>query len=100
MPYGLHTEQLIEIQHTIAGNPNVTEAILFGSRAKGNQRSGSDVDIVLKGDQLTFDDILNIGVQFEESYLPFTFDVILFDHIKESELLDHIERVGANIFKR
>ncbi|WP_460982604.1 nucleotidyltransferase domain-containing protein [Spirosoma fluminis] len=52
MRYGLSDSHLLDIVNTIVANPRIQQAILFGSRAKGTQRPGSDIDIALKGDRV------------------------------------------------
>ncbi|MET3127143.1 putative nucleotidyltransferase [Arcicella rosea] len=100
MQYGLTNKQLNEILDIITANPAVEEAILFGSRAKGNYRKGSDVDIALKGENLTLTDVLHIDNQLDDTYLPYTFDIILYRHINDPDVIEHINRVGIDILKK
>eukprot|EP01136_Pigoraptor_vietnamica_P026390 Opistho-1_new@81399 len=100
MQYGLTDKQLNEILDIITANPAVEEAILFGSRAKGNYRKGSDVDIALKGEHLTLTDVLHIDNQLDDTYLPYTFDIILYRHINDPDVIEHINRVGIDILKK
>lgn len=99
MLYGLSDKQLEEILTIIIANPAVEEAILFGSRAKGNYRKGSDVDIALKGDKLNLNDVFSIANQLDDTYLPYTFDIVLYHHIKDPNVIEHIDRVGINMLK-
>lgn len=92
--YGLPADSLEQIIKIISGNSNVTEIILFGSRAIGNYRTGSDVDIALKGD-LTLNDKLDILIALDNLELPYKFDLVLYSRINEVKLIDHIERVGV-----
>jgi uncharacterized protein len=73
----------------------VTEALLFGSRAKGNFRSSSDVDIALKGDTLNLEMVTDISYHLnEETYLPYKFDILNYHNISNNDLKKHIDRVG------
>ncbi|GAB3505485.1 nucleotidyltransferase domain-containing protein [Spirosoma knui] len=94
MRYGLSDAHLLDIVNTIASTPRIQRAVLFGSRAKGNQRPGSDIDIALKGDRLALNDLLAVSVALDELGLPFKFDLILYDRISEPALQEHIDRVG------
>lgn len=98
--YGLKDEQWELVKHILQSNPKLDEAILFGSRAKGNFRPGSDVDIALKGRALQLEDILSLSNQLEDTYLPYIFDLALFHHIKDPDMIDHINRVGISIYKK
>ncbi len=52
--YGLSEKNIKELTSILASFPHIEEAIIYGSRAKGNYRSGSDVDLSLKGAELTY----------------------------------------------
>ena len=73
---------------------------MFGSRAKGTYHAGSDVDIALFVDDLCLNDILDLSVEIEKLSMPYKFDLIINSSIKEIALLDHIKRVGVNLFER
>jgi predicted nucleotidyltransferase len=68
--------------------------ILFGSRAKGNFREGSDIDIAIKGKQVTLADRSQWLSKYEDLNLPWKLDLIIYDLIQEPALKDHIDRVG------
>ncbi len=98
--YGLLASDLHNIQAVFQSNARVQEAILFGSRAKGNFSPGSDIDIAVKGNGLNLDDQLLIINQIDKLSLPYMFDIVLYDRIKEPALLDHINQVGIPVYKR
>ncbi|MDP4239310.1 MAG: nucleotidyltransferase domain-containing protein [Bacteroidota bacterium] len=81
-------------------NQKVMKIILFGSRAKGTYLAGSDVDIALVENELVLTDILDLFIEIEKLSLPYKFDLILYHRIKETSLLDHINRVGVCLFER
>jgi len=98
---GLKNEDIENITSILKKENKIETAYLFGSRAKGNYRNGSDVDIVLKGKQLDHDVINQISyILNEETLMPYRFDVINYEKIKSSELLSHIDRNGQLIFSR
>lgn len=79
----------------------VEQAFIFGSRAKGNFRNGSDVDLALKGEELDFNTISRISYQLnEETTMPYQFDVLNYHAVKEPSLIDHIDRVGIEFYRR
>ena len=75
----------------------VQEAVLFGSRAKGNNRQGSDIDIAVKG-TVSKDVLSALLVAFDETVLPYFVDIVVYDHIKNIALKEHIDRVGICIY--
>jgi len=100
MPYGLEPEQVKAIQQVLAAFPEVEEAVVFGSRAKGNFKPGSDIDLALKGNLLKFDELLALYDKLELLELPYTFDLVVYASIKEADLTMHINRVGRVIYTK
>lgn len=73
--------------------PGVEQAVLYGSRAKGNYRPGSDIDLTLKGD-LSYRDLLNIKLALDDLLLPWKIDLSLYSQIDNLALVEHIGRIG------
>ncbi|TDB58223.1 nucleotidyltransferase family protein [Arundinibacter roseus] len=97
--FGLIENDMEEIVSILAQFPNVQTALIFGSRAKGNYRNGSDVDICLKGKSLNFNEISQISYQLnEETRMPYMFDVLDYKTIQEPALVDHIDRIGVEFY--
>jgi predicted nucleotidyltransferase len=80
--------------------PALDRAIVYGSRAKGNYRNGSDIDITLDGSALTYDDLLRIETALDDLMLPWGIDLSLLSHIDNPALLDHITRIGKALWVR
>ncbi|WP_319410204.1 nucleotidyltransferase domain-containing protein [uncultured Desulfosarcina sp.] len=72
----------------------IEAVMLYGSRAKGNFKPGSDIDLTLKGKGLSLSLLNKISLELDDLLLPFTFDLSLYHHIKQPNLIDHIQRVG------
>ncbi|RCR70580.1 nucleotidyltransferase family protein [Larkinella punicea] len=97
MTYGLSDIHLKAITDVLAGNNRIEQVILFGSRAKGTHRPGSDVDMALKGRDLTHNDLVDVSNALDELWLPIRFDLILYDRVKEPALLDQINQFGKDL---
>lgn len=81
--------------------PEIRQLVLFGSRAKGTRKPGSDVDLAIVGRNLTYESSIRLSsILNEELPLPFFFDVVNYHSITEPDLLAHIDRVGIVIFER
>ena len=78
----------------------IQQAVLYGSRAKGTHTPGSDIDLVLKGESLTLEDLLRLRVDLDKLNLPYTIDLSIYNQIQEPDLLDHIHRVGTVIYEK
>ena len=101
MKFGLKTKDLNQITAIIRTFPEVTQAIIFGSRAMGNHKNGSDVDIVLKGTLINDKIVTQINYQLNEVLLlPYFFDVVHFESIENQDLVEHINQYGQVFFKR
>mgnify|MGYP001806189445 CR=1 FL=1 len=100
MKYGLSETIIESLQQVFETNAKVDKAFLFGSRAKGNYRDASDIDMALKGQDLTFDDILSLGVKLDDLNLPYKIDLLDYHTIKEPALQEHIDRVGIEFYSR
>jgi predicted nucleotidyltransferase len=100
MKYGLSDQTLAEIRRVLSRAPAVQKAILYGSRAQGNYRAGSDVDLALVGPEVDDGVISQIADQFEDGPLPYRFDLSLLHRIRHQALLDHIARVGIALYDR
>ncbi len=98
--FGLPASTLSCIRRILAANPHVEKAILYGSRAKGNYKPGSDIDLTLLGAELGYPDLAGIAAQLEESPIPYLVDLSLFAHIDNPNLTEHIARVGVVFYQR
>lgn len=97
---GLNEKECAVLQTLFATNEHIAEVILYGSRAKGNYKPFSDVDIVLVGNDLSRTDINRLYAAIDGSSLPYKFDISLLASLKNEELIAHIERMGITIYKR
>jgi predicted nucleotidyltransferase len=78
----------------------VDEVVIYGSRAKGNYREGSDIDITLKGEKLTDNIYSKILIEIDDLNTPYLFDVSIFDKLTSPDLISHINRVGQLFYKK
>ena len=88
------------IRAVLVRHPSVTRAVLFGSRAKGNFREGSDIDLALEGEDLGEREMADIRSKLDDEPIAHRVDLILKKTITYHELLDHIERVGVVFYER
>lgn len=99
--FGFKSGDLEIICRILEKEPQIEQAFIFGSRAKGNYKPGSDVDIALKGINLTSQTLTDVSFYLnEETPLPYQFDVLNYHTIKEPALIEHIDRVGIEFYKK
>lgn len=99
--FGLSVDTLRNIREAFARLPSIEKVLLYGSRAKGNYQTGSDIDITLIGKNLTLDNtIYPLQDALDKLYLPHTFDISIFNQLDEPAFIDHILRVGKTFYER
>ena len=97
--FGLREEVLAMVKGVLSENEKITRAVIFGSRAKGEHRKYSDVDICLYGD-LSFGDVAKVKEALDEADIIYEFDVVAYDVVKSEALREHIDRVGVEVYGR
>jgi predicted nucleotidyltransferase len=100
MKYGLPQHTVDKICAVLAQHPQVERAVLYGSRAKGNYKPGSDIDLTLFGSALTQQRCASIADALDDLLLPYTIDLSLFAQLQHPELEAHIQRVGQVFYVR
>lgn len=98
--FGLKESTITAIQNTFRKYPEIEQALLYGSRAKGTYRNGSDIDLTLLGNELTYSLLNRIETDIDDLLLPYTIDLSLYSHIDNADLLEHIQRVGKLFYQR
>jgi predicted nucleotidyltransferase len=100
MPFGISDEVFSEIIQIFKEHEHIEKAILFGSRAKGTYKPGSDIDIALNGQELNLKDVLSMQNRLDDLDQPYFFDLVILNSITEDGLKQHIERVGVEIYSK
>jgi len=95
--YGIYQETWDQILSVLRSESKVREIILFGSRAKGVFKAGSDIDICIKGKDLGYDDLIRLNGLLDELDLPWEIVLLIHDMIDEPMLIEHIARVGIKL---
>lgn len=101
MKYGLKETTILKICAVFAHYPQVDKAVLYGSRAKGNYKNGSDIDLTLcGGEDLTLDVLCKILHELDDLLLPYTIDLSIFRDMSDPDVVGHIQRVGVTFYKK
>ncbi|MDP8206731.1 MAG: nucleotidyltransferase domain-containing protein [Candidatus Electryonea clarkiae] len=98
--FGLKEATIQKICTVFTHFPQIEQAIIYGSRAKGNYKKGSDIDLTLHGgDDLTLQVLYQIMDEIDELLLPYTIDLSIYLNINDQDLIDHIRRVGVIFYE-
>jgi predicted nucleotidyltransferase len=98
--HGLSEKTVEQIQGVFVNFSELEKVVLYGSRAKGTHRSGSDIDLTLYGSGLNHTLLTRIKNELDDLLLPYDMDISLFEDLNHPALLDHIERVGQVFYER
>ena len=96
---GLSNAQHSAIEAVLRRYADVDAAVLYGSRAMGCYRQGSDIDLVLLG-FIDFATLNRISLELDDLLLPYEIDLSVFDAIENPQLREHIQRVGQFFYKK
>jgi predicted nucleotidyltransferase len=100
MKYGLTDLDLSKLHHVFSHCAGIEKVVLYGSRAKGNYKPFSDVDITLIGKNLDHFKRNQLSMEIDDLLLPYQFDISIFSSLSNPELIEHIERVGVTIYQK
>jgi len=92
--FGLSPSTIEKIKAVFVNHPEVEQVVLYGSRAKGNYRPGSDIDLAILGEGVTLTQLLKIENELDELLLPYKIDLSQLHKIENPDLVAHIRRVG------
>lgn len=98
MNFGLSDKTISAIHSVFSKYPQITKAIVYGSRAMGNYKNGSDIDLTLYGSKLSNQILMDILDDLDELLLPYKIDLSIYAAINNEKLQDHINRVGIDFY--
>jgi len=96
--YGLNRREMQTISGILSKYDEVKNVLIFGSRAKGEYHSGSDIDIAIIDKDTRYQTLRNIKNDFSDSSLPYNVDLINFSTLTNEDLKNHILRVGKPFY--
>lgn len=100
MRFGLNEKTIAQINAVFDRHASILRVLLFGSRAKGNYRPGSDIDLAIYGSAVSPRELDDINMELDDLLLPYSFDLIVFEAIDHAKLREHIERAGVVFYQR
>ena len=96
--FGLPDDVLPRLLAVLSGNRKIRQITLYGSRAKGTARLGSDIDLCLEGDSLSLGALDELEAAIDDLLLPWKVDITVKQQIDNPDLIAHIERVGVRLY--
>ncbi|MCH7401059.1 nucleotidyltransferase domain-containing protein [Belliella kenyensis] len=96
---GLTKEEITDIRDVFSKYPQVEEVLIYGSRAMGNFKPASDIDLSLIGNDIDLSLQTEIEFDLDDLMLPYKFDISIYNRITNPEFIKHINSVGKEIYK-
>ncbi len=90
----IHAAERMRI--VFAAHPDIEQVILFGSRAKGNFKPASDIDLAVTGTTR----LGGVDWELDDLLLPWEIDLIPLETISNADLREHITRVGQVFYAK
>lgn len=97
--YGLSDLTINDLRNVFRRYQNIKKVVIFGSRAKGNYRDGSDIDLAIIGDDISKEQLSDIHLQIEDLGLLYKVDILDYNKYKNTPIGEHIARVEKNFYK-
>lgn len=98
--FGLTERDLSTIKGILQKYPEIDHVVIFGSRAKGTYKPGSDIDLAVMNTGGLPQTIARISSDLEESNLPYSVDLVYFPFLENQDFISHIKRIGAPFYTR
>ncbi len=101
MSYGLKKEVIQKINSIFLNHKEIAKVILYGSRAKGSYKDGSDIDLSIFSEvSLSISQLHRIELELDDLLLPYMIDISIYDRLKNEDLKEHIFRVGKLFYQK
>lgn len=98
--FGLKESTIEKICGVFARYPQVDQAILYGSRAQGDYKDSSDIDLTLRGKGLTVKLLFQISEELDDLLLPYTIDLSIFRRLTDPDFTEYIRNEGVVFYDR
>lgn len=97
--FGITKNSLRIILTELTRYRDIEKVSIFGSRAIGNYKRGSDIDMVIFGCDMAQDSLNELRIRLnEELPLPYHFDVVHYESLADENLKEHIDRFAMTFY--
>ena len=99
MTFGLPKKTITQLKSVFKKYPEITQVKIYGSRAIGHYRKGSDIDLVFfseSGKDLSS----NLSWELDDLSSPYLFDLVDYNTLNKSPLKEEIDKYGKVFYKK
>ncbi|PAD92316.1 nucleotidyltransferase family protein [Shouchella clausii] len=98
-PFGIEKKSLALIKEVLREVKEIDNVLIFGSRAMGQEKRGSDIDLALIGKNLSTKQVTRISsILHQELPIPYFVDVLHYNTLENEQLKAHIDKEGKPLF--
>lgn len=98
MKFGLSKYTLAQLSEVLVRNPKVEKVLIYGSRAKGTEKPGSDIDLAIFAPDMDRHEFSALWSELDDLPIVFKLDVVHFDALDEGTLKQAIASDGIALF--
>lgn len=98
--YGLTDKSYNELLQILASMPEIEEAVIYGSRARGDFWRASDVDLSIKGKDFNRHTLTRLNNKLYDSHIPQIFDTHVYADIKSPKFKENVDREGIVLYRK
>ncbi|MES2801207.1 MAG: nucleotidyltransferase domain-containing protein [Bdellovibrionota bacterium] len=91
---GLSLENVDQLKQIFKKYPTIQKVVLYGSRAKGNYKPASDIDLTMFTAETDLSFLFKVENEIDDLLLPYKVDLSIYSLLDNDQLKDHINRVG------
>ena len=99
MAFGLSQKTIIQLRSVFKKHPEVTQVKIYGSRARGKYRRGSDIDLAFFSESEK-DLSSNLSWELDDLPSPYLFDLVNYNTLTDSPLKKEIDKYGRVFYKK
>jgi len=97
--FGLKIATINSLKVLFSKHSQIEKVILYGSRAKGDYKNGSDIDLTIVAPSMSTNELLKLENEIDDLMLPHKVDLSLQHQIESDKMLDHIQSVGVEFYR-
>ena len=99
MRFGLSELVISELLAVFSRHANIDRVLIFGSRAKGNYREGSDIDLAVQGKGLNYSELQQLRIEIDDLEMLYSVDLLDYSAVDNTPIREHIDRVGQVFYQ-
>lgn len=97
---GLDFDEVAAINDIFAKHAEIEKVLIYGSRAKGNFKPSSDIDLSIIGKNLDLELLQTIEFELDDLLLPYKFDITIYEKISNPEFLNHMNHNAKTFYTK